>query len=331
MWELLGAFAGAILSNLFGVIRENGARQANYEINEQAAQNADARTRALYNDISSPSAQKAQIEKAGLSPSLFYSGGVAGSSGMSGAMAAGASGINPNVYGISAQEIANIKNINADTKLKQAEEQKTNAEAQTTNLLNEVQEINNQLYKWDIGLKTLYFTKPDGTRISAYEYAQEENTYDAFKKRITDAIEEAGMSEVKDYINTEKGANSLWQIYLNANRYETQIQALSTEKTSSKYNESLIKALNAVNAEGKTFAEWSAESALSYLKQNVTTNELTEEQKGAWQRLLDKLGKKESSTRDMVLILGMILNQAATHWHMPTINTGDTSINVTKP
>lgn len=144
MWEFFGALGSMLLNNLFGYFRENGARQENYQINEKAAQNADARTRALYNDISSPSAQKNQLQKAGLSPSLFYSGGVAGSSGMSGAMANGASGINPNVYGISAQEIANIKNIDADTELKQAEADKTKKEAgvvedtaaaQITNLL----------------------------------------------------------------------------------------------------------------------------------------------------------------------------------------------------
>ncbi len=127
MWELITYIGSMLMSNIFGMWRENNARQENYKVNELAAQNADKRTRALYSDISSPAAQKENLEKAGLSPSLYYSGGVAGSSGMTGAQAAGASGISPNVYGLNAQDLLAKAQIDKT----KAETRKINAETDT--------------------------------------------------------------------------------------------------------------------------------------------------------------------------------------------------------
>ena len=56
-----------------------------YQLNEKAAQAADARTRKLYGDFYSPEAQMRQLKEAGLSPSIFY-GGTPGQGGASGAM-----------------------------------------------------------------------------------------------------------------------------------------------------------------------------------------------------------------------------------------------------
>lgn len=63
-----------------------------YNYNEMAADNADIRTRNLYNDLYSPKAQMQQLKEAGLSPSIFASGGIAGKSGQSGAQGGGVSG-----------------------------------------------------------------------------------------------------------------------------------------------------------------------------------------------------------------------------------------------
>ena len=57
-----------------------------YQMGEHAADNADARTRMLYNDLYSPQAQMDQLKQAGLSPSIYASGGIAGKSGVSGEM-----------------------------------------------------------------------------------------------------------------------------------------------------------------------------------------------------------------------------------------------------
>lgn len=122
--SLLGAFtsvANNIYSNTQASEREARARQENYTYNELSAQNADKRTRALYNDLYSPQAQIEQLKEAGLSPSIYASNGIAGKSGVSGAMGNGASGISPNVFGINGVEAAQIANLMADTNKKKAE------------------------------------------------------------------------------------------------------------------------------------------------------------------------------------------------------------------
>lgn len=99
--------------------------------NEKSADNADKRARAYYKDIMSPEAMVKQLEAAGLSPSLMYSGGMgtgggsmmaqghAGSGG--GAIAAG----NPaHITGGSLTDIAQINLMNAEAR-------KLNADADT--------------------------------------------------------------------------------------------------------------------------------------------------------------------------------------------------------
>lgn len=90
------AIGGAALGIVGGVI--NGALQQHYnrqnmelqhQYNEESANNADKRTRALYSDLYSPQAQMAMLKEAGLSPSLMYSNGQSGGGGQSGAQGAG--------------------------------------------------------------------------------------------------------------------------------------------------------------------------------------------------------------------------------------------------
>lgn len=118
---MAGSILSTAINNELAKQRERQAREENYQYGEAAAEQADARTRALYNDLYSPAAQMQQLKEAGLSPSIYASGGIAGKSGSSGAQGSGASGISPNVYGINALEMAQIANINADTNKKEAE------------------------------------------------------------------------------------------------------------------------------------------------------------------------------------------------------------------
>lgn len=122
--SFFGTIAAAGINNELAAQRERKAREANYIYGELSANNADARTRALYNDLYSPAAQIRQLKEAGLSPSIYASGGLAGKSGTSGAQGTGAHGIDPNVYGVSALEAAQIQNIKAQT-------EKTKAETET--------------------------------------------------------------------------------------------------------------------------------------------------------------------------------------------------------
>lgn len=69
-------------------------QQQSHDLNEQSADKADQRTRALYNDLESPAAKVAQLKQAGLSPGLIYGGGGSIGTGQvtSGAQAAPAQG-----------------------------------------------------------------------------------------------------------------------------------------------------------------------------------------------------------------------------------------------
>lgn len=121
-------------------------QQQNHELNEQAADRADERTRALYNDLESPAAKVAQLKQAGLSPGLIYGGGGSIGTGQvtSGAQAAPAQGAAFNqgmdIAGLMTSMSAftsamtNKDNSDTDTKLKKTQMQKLTAE---TDLIHE--------------------------------------------------------------------------------------------------------------------------------------------------------------------------------------------------
>lgn len=119
----IGQFASNMFSswwnNYQAEQRENRAREQNYKYNEKAAEQADKRQRAQYTDLYSPQAQMQQLQEAGLSPSIYASGGLAGKSGAGAIMGGGASGVSPSIYSaqpISALEAAQIGKLNAETK-----------------------------------------------------------------------------------------------------------------------------------------------------------------------------------------------------------------------
>lgn len=98
MWETAALQAGlntftAGANSLFGMLNAKKIAKLNYKYNEMAANNADARARALYNDLESPMATIKQLREAGLSPSLYAGGNVGGSIGANGAQGQGTSGV----------------------------------------------------------------------------------------------------------------------------------------------------------------------------------------------------------------------------------------------
>lgn len=95
----------------------------NYKLNEMAADNADARRRALYEDYESPIATIRQLKDAGLSPSIYASGELGGTIGSTaGAQGAGGSGQEFNGSMMSPMEFSQIK-------VQEAQARKLNAEA----------------------------------------------------------------------------------------------------------------------------------------------------------------------------------------------------------
>lgn len=172
MADILGIGLGAgvqaglgALNNFFGAEAAAEARRENYRYNEMAADNADRRTRSLFYDLYSPSAQLRQLEAAGMSPSVFYQG--TGSQGTSGAQGQGTAGQSTPYMPISmiegaqmAKTLAETKNIEANTRTLEGENErgiaeianlwanKGNVEASTS-----LNNIMTQLNNWDLEFK----------------------------------------------------------------------------------------------------------------------------------------------------------------------------------
>lgn len=92
---IAGSLVGGAMTMLGNYIQQKYYERnlkSQFDYNEQAAENADKRQRALYYDLYSPEAQKQMYLSAGFSPSILYSGGAASSQGATphGAQGAGA-------------------------------------------------------------------------------------------------------------------------------------------------------------------------------------------------------------------------------------------------
>lgn len=120
-------------NNAAAASQASDARWENYLYNEMAADKADMRTRALYNDLYSPAAKIEQLKAAGLSPSLV-AGEAAGAQGATaGAQGQGAAGIATQTFGMPPASMMEIANAT----LALSEARKVNAEANTEEGKNE--------------------------------------------------------------------------------------------------------------------------------------------------------------------------------------------------
>lgn len=117
----VGNFLTSMYNNKQAEKREKTAREENFKYGEMAADAADERARAQYNDLYSIKAQMQLAKEAGLSPSVYASGGLNGMAGH-GAQGTGASGVSPSVFGVNPIDVSQIK-------LNNAQARKLNAEA----------------------------------------------------------------------------------------------------------------------------------------------------------------------------------------------------------
>ena len=134
--------AGSILQNK---IQNEQSKQniehaaaVNYGYGEMSADNAQARTKALYSELYSPEAKVKQLKEAGLSVGLMYGqGGAGGTSSTAGAQGQGAGGqqgkqpigiLQGAELGLMAAQAkklaAEADNLNQDTKVKETQQQK---------------------------------------------------------------------------------------------------------------------------------------------------------------------------------------------------------------
>lgn len=108
---------GGIIDSGFGALQS----WQNFQYGEKAAQAADRRQREQFKDMYSLEAQMQQIKNAGLSPSMFFSGGLSGQGGANAPQGAGASGPIFNSSPINALSAAQIEALQEDTRGKKIE------------------------------------------------------------------------------------------------------------------------------------------------------------------------------------------------------------------
>lgn len=308
MPELGGVLYGAgmgIVNNSLGILNGHISRKENYKYGEMAANNADARTRALYNDLYSIPAQMQQIKDAGLSPSLFY-GQAGGISGQSGSQGTGASGVQNPTYGIDPLTMAQIKNINADTQNKEADTNKKNVEIDITNIQKSIEEMNKNLQTIDFALATNKVIMSDNSETSAYEIALQKNNYREFVNEMKNAAENNNF--IKDALNTQRGQDTLKKIYYNAKEFQTELAQLNEQKLNANFGANVMQIIN--NAENQNLK---ADTVIQELKTTKAIGELTEQQKDAWLKLID--GMKNEDAKTLFIVLGMFINNAMSNWH----------------
>lgn len=154
---------GSFFNNIFGGMNAQQQAETNYYYNELAAQNADKRTRKLYEDYMSPSALRKQYESAGLSPSLMFGGGGVGGQTMpNGAQGEGTNGIQRPYYGMNPLEGAQLD-------LMAAQSRKLNAEADTVEGKNKRGEA--EINELNARISNIFAqTKNEGLKSAWYEY-----------------------------------------------------------------------------------------------------------------------------------------------------------------
>lgn len=314
---------GGITSGIFGLMqtglnniladrRAAEDRRENYEYNEMSAENADRRTRALYSDFYSPAALMRQYQEAGLSPGLMF-GGTPGQGGMSGAQGAGSSGLQTPFMPFSLVEAAQAANLFAQTKKTKAETE--NIEAGTENVktdtaLKKLEEklkgFQTQQFEteWQL-INSTWEDSETGKETSLFEMADRHYSYESFIEAVRNVQTDPYLRTAS---TTEAGQKVLRSIYQSASRFNRDIAVLSDEHVSANFHMKITETLNS-----KDFANKNAEAAITQLRQEISTNELTETQKEAWNNLIDRLGKKGSTTRDIIVVLGMILGNFASH------------------
>lgn len=131
-WNSVIQGAFDIAAQQIQIAHDKKMQERSYMYNEMAADNADTRTRNLYQSFETPQAKKQMLQEAGFNPALVY-GGMNGSI-PQGAQGAGGSASANNLGGItapSAMEIYDILNAKKDLEIK--ESQKENIDADTRN------------------------------------------------------------------------------------------------------------------------------------------------------------------------------------------------------
>lgn len=251
---LMNGVSSAI-GNAVGMLRDKQMAKLNYQYGEMAADAADARTRALYNDLQSPSALLEQYKQAGLSPSLMYGqGGSAGAHPADGAQGSGASGLAPTTYGVNLMQGAEIALMKAQENKLNAEANKANADANTTNETRELviqnlqKDIDTKLANIsNVNLKNSWqemvnvMTEVDMITKQQFGYAISQETLNQMKETTRKLKGEADSALAKGEIDQDTIGDQ--KRYIKAKLNNTLADTL-LKKSQGELNEAQVKSLN---------------------------------------------------------------------------------------
>lgn len=314
---------GAV-NNYFSAEREEEARRQNFKYNEMAADAADRRTRALYDDFYSPQALMRQYQKAGLSPSLMF-GGTPGQGGTSGAQGAGVSG-HPSTFepisileGVQAANIAaQTENIKADTANKEEENGILRAENSIKNNESLLKTWETEKYSTQYKIVTSpIYTKEDNddmgfTNLTLYELAGRAESYGEFIRNFESKYRFANDID----IHSESAQQTMREIYKISHSMQKELDILTINKNildkEDQIKDEDLKLLKWQNQLAEAlknagFAEMNAQAQIAFLKSQIASADLTERQKQAWNRLIAKMG--DSTMGDIaVIVLSIISN-----------------------
>ena len=308
--SVIGTIIGAGLNAGFGALNNywaeqqaSKARAENYMYGEMSADNADTRTRALYKDFYSPQALLKQYQAAGLSPSMMF-GGTPGQGGMSGAQGSGGAGTPTPYMPMSLLEGAQIANLTAETNKTKAETKNIEKDTDLKELERQMSELTTNQFKDEWKIINTKWEDDEGNQTSLFEMADKYYNFESF---LND-VRKDNKGNINFDASSEAEISKLRQIYESASRFNRDITILSQETVSAAFQMSITTAL-----QKKGFADQNAETAVKQLKAAAETSELTIQQKEAWNNLLNKLDKKGSTTKDIIIVLGMILGNFASH------------------
>lgn len=196
--------AGGLIDSAFGALQS----WQNFQYGEKAAQAADRRQREQFKDMYSLEAQMKQIKDAGLSPSMFFSGGLSGQGGASAPQGSGASGPVFNSTGIDPMSAAQVDLL---------EEQKRGLQIENDNKQSAIDA--------DIALKL----SQAGLNKASEAYTNVKKDREAIALEIDSATTDEQKKEIR-----YKAENMYWQSWLTA--YESR-----SAKAKAEVDEATIK------------------------------------------------------------------------------------------
>lgn len=232
-----------------GAILDMLSQERSYRLNERSANNADARTRALYHDLSSPAAQVNQLKQAGLSPALLYAKGGVGGGTAAGAQAAPATSQVGSMLDLLSAKLmeAQIKNIEADTNKKgveakgiEANTRKTDTEIETMLMEQGLIELNKDYQALCNDIKTFEKVYVQETTEINIEKAEQElnNLIEAGKKLAEEAKTAGADAIVAQSTIDQRIMQATQQVTLNK-------MQIAATKSGIKLNDATINKINA--------------------------------------------------------------------------------------